>query len=174
MRKIKLQMNGTDIKWDDEMVNFCAENLEDVDGILLGRNTAEDFIPYWAKVKDDPTDPDYKLGAPLTDIPKFVVSRTLTASKWENATVLNGDIKEQIEALKNKNGKDIIVYGGYSSVSSLIQLGLIDEFYFLINPVTIVNGDPLFKSLKGNLQLTFEKCRAFKCGSVLMCYLKQK
>jgi dihydrofolate reductase len=163
--------------WDDEVVNFCLENLKNVDSILLGRNTAEDFIPYWAKVASDPTNPEYKLeqrlGEPLNDIPKVVFSQKLKTSKWENATILNGDITEDIKALKNKNGKDIIVYGGYSFVSSLIEHGLIDEFYFLVNPVVIVRGEPLFKSLKSNLHLTFEKCKSFKCGTVLLCYTRK-
>jgi dihydrofolate reductase len=176
MRKLKLQMNGTDLKWDDEVVNFCLQNLENVDCIALGRNTAEDFIPYWTNVKSSPTDPEYKLekplGKPLADIHKVVFSKKLEASKWENATILNGDIVEDINTLKKKKGNDIIAYGGYSFVSSLIQHGLIDEFYFLINPIIIVSGEPLFKALKSNLQLTFEKCEPFKCGTILLCYKK--
>lgn len=74
MRKIKLQMNFDGIKWDNEMVNFCVDNLKNVDSILLGRITAEGFIPYWADVAKNPQPDDInsKLGKPLTDIPKIV------------------------------------------------------------------------------------------------------
>jgi dihydrofolate reductase len=136
MRKLKLQMNillGD--KWDDEMTNFSIDNLKKVDNILLGRNTAEDFIPYWEKVAGNPKDDFYELGRPLHDIPKVVFSKKLKASKWDNATIVKGDITEEIKTLKKKKGNDIIVYGGDSFVASLIQHGLIDEFYLLVNPV---------------------------------------
>ncbi len=72
MRKLKLQMQislddfvtmeygGTNFNWDNEVRSFSIENLTNVDNILLGRNTAEDFIPYWAEVASNPTDSDYK------------------------------------------------------------------------------------------------------------------
>jgi len=170
MRKLKLQMNGTNFNWDDEVRNFCIENLKNVDCILLGRKTAEAFIPYWAKVANNPKDSEYKLGKPLTDIPKAIFSKTLKSSKWDNATLVNGNFAEGIKTLKRKKGKDIIVYGGYSFVSSLIRHGLIDEYYFLVNPVALLSGEPIFKSLKSKLQLTFKKCESFPCGTVLLCY----
>jgi dihydrofolate reductase len=176
MGKLKLQMGGKDFAADDEVIDFCLENLENVDNIILGRTTAEGFIPHWAKVAGDPidpTDPDSRLGKPLTDIPKIVFSRALKTSKWDNATVVNGDLEKEMQTLKNKNRQDMIVYGGYSFVSSLIQHGLVDEFYFLINPVTILTGEPLFKSLNSNLELRFEQCRPFKCGTLLLHYKKK-
>lgn len=76
MRKLKLQMvisldgflkdskGGESFTWDNEVYNFCVDNLKNVDCILLGRNTAEDFIPHWAGVASNPTDSDYKIGKP--------------------------------------------------------------------------------------------------------------
>ena len=176
MGKLKLQMGGENFAADDEVIDFCLENLGNVGSIVLGRTTAEGFIPHWAKVARepiDPADPDSRLGKPLTDIPKIVFSRELTTSKWDNATIVNGDLEKEIQALKNNDSKDMIVYGGYSFVSSLIQHGLVDEFYFLVNPETIVNGEPLFKSLNSNLALRFEQCRPFKCGTLLLRYRKK-
>lgn len=187
MRKLKLQMvisidgfvkadrGGTTIKWDDKVIDFCLENLKNVDCILLGRNTAEGFIPHWASVASnpDPKDSDSKLGKPLTDIPKVIFSKKLKVSKWDNTTIINGDIAEEIKTLKKKKGRDIIVYGGYTFVSSLIGHGLIDEFYLLVDPVAYGSGEPIFKSLKSNLQLTLEKCKPSKCETVLLYYKKK-
>lgn len=104
MRKLKLQMQtslngiGTiepearNFKWDDEVRNFCIENLNEVDTIVLGRNTADDFIPYWEKVSKDPDHDDYKLGKLLTDIPKIVFSEKIKSSPWSNVKVMEGDI----------------------------------------------------------------------------------
>lgn len=186
MRKLKLQMSmsldgsvtetkgATSFKWSDELRSFSTENLIDVDDILLGRKTAEDFIPYWAEVATNPADSDHEFGKLLTDIPKIVFSNELKTGKWQNATIVKGDIVEEINALKNKKGKDIIVYGGISFVTSLIEHELIDEFYLLVNPFAVGNEQSIFKSLKDDLQLTLEKCEPFACGTVLLCYSRQK
>jgi dihydrofolate reductase len=182
MRKLKLQMvmsldgfvkgdyAGADITWDDKVYKFCIDNLKNVDSILLGRNTAEGFIPHWREVANNPKDSDYKIGKPLTDISKIVFSKKLKTSTWDNATIAKGDLVKEIKALKKRRGKDMIVYGGYSFVSSLIQLGLIDEYFFLVNPIAYGSGEPIFSALKNNLQLELEKCKAFACGIVLLHY----
>jgi dihydrofolate reductase len=87
---------------------------------------------------------------------------------------MNGDIVKEINFLKKKKGKDILVYGGSSFVSSLIQRGLTDEFYFLLNPVAVGKGKAIFKSLKDNLNLTLNKNITFTCGTVLLCYKPKK
>jgi len=174
MRKLKLQMNlSLDNKWDSGMSNFSIDNLENVDCILHGRKTGEGFIPYWAEVASNPNDNEHKLGRLFTNIPNVIFSNTLKVSKWNNTTIMTGDITEEIKALKNKKGKDIIVYGGDSFVSSLIQHDLIDEFYLLVNPVAIGNGQQNFNPLKNDLELKLVKCKPFACGTVLLCYTRQ-
>ncbi|TCS85028.1 hypothetical protein EDD80_11511 [Anseongella ginsenosidimutans] len=72
MRKLKLQMNmALGDKWDDEMTNLSLDNLVNVDNILLGRNTAEDFIPYWDNVAKNPKDDFYTLGKLLSVSPRL-------------------------------------------------------------------------------------------------------
>ncbi|WPU96130.1 dihydrofolate reductase family protein [Mucilaginibacter sabulilitoris] len=173
MRKLKLQMNillGD--KWDDEMTNFSIDNLKRVDSIVLGRKTAEGFIPYWEKVAGNHNDDFYNIGRPLHDIPKIVFSKKLKTSKWDNSIIAKGDITDEIKTLKKKKGKDMIVYGGDSFVSSLIQHELIDEFYLLINPVAIGGGKTIFNPLKNNVQLKLKKCKPFPCGVVLLYYTR--
>lgn len=184
MKKLKLQMQisldgfvtadygGTNFNWDNELRSFSIGNLKKADTILLGRNTAEDLITYWAGTAGNPNDADYELGKLITDTPKIVFSNSLKDSKWNNAVILSGDMVEEIKALKKKEGKDIIVYGGYSFVSSLIQNGLVDEFYLLVNPVALGSGQPIFQSLKANLQLTFKEGKPFSCGTVLLYYIR--
>ena len=171
---VKGDHGGANIEWDKEAWQFCIDNLKNVDRILLGRKTAEGFISHWKGVTDNPKDSDYKLGKPLTDIPKIVFSRKRKTSKWDNATIANGDIVKEIKTLKKKKGKDMIVYGGYSFVSSLIQHELIDEYFLLINPVAYGSGEPIFNSIKKNLQLKLEKCKPFACGIVLLHYKQSR
>src|ERR1043165_663133 len=123
MRKLKVQMHFDGIDWDNDMINFCVEDLRSADSILLGRKTAEEFIPYWTEVaeKSDPNDINTPLGKPLTDIPKVVFSNGIMANRWKNTTIIRGDLAREIKGLKQKAGKDIIVYGGHSFVSSLVE-----------------------------------------------------
>jgi dihydrofolate reductase len=174
MRKLKLQMNGPDFKWDDEVRRFCIENLKNVDCILLGRTTAEGFIPYWAQVSSNPRDPEFKLGKRLTDIPKMVFSKKLKKLKWDNATLAKAGIVEEINKLKKQKGKKLIVYGGHSFVSSLIRQGLIDEYYLLVNPLAVGGRQPIFKILNNSSRLTLKKCKPFPCGTILLCYAGKK
>ena len=187
MRKLKLQMHisldgfvatkSSEIipsKWDNGVRLFSIDNFKNVDAILLGRKTAEILIPYWGGVAGNPKHSDYKLGKLITDIPKVVFSKKIKTSKWDNTTIAKGDIAKEIKKLKKKKGKDILIYGGYSFVSSLIQHKLIDEFYLLVNPTAVGNGQTIFSSLKDNLQLTLEKSKTFACGTVLLFYKPKK
>jgi dihydrofolate reductase len=87
---------------------------------------------------------------------------------------LNGDIAEEIKATKNKPGKDIIVYGGDSFVTSLIQHDLIDEYYLLVNPAAIGNGQQSFNPIRNDLKLKLVNSEPFACGAVLLSYSRQK
>ncbi len=181
MRKLKLQMQisldgfvkadygGTNFNWDNEVRSFSIDNLKNVDCIILGRNMAEGFL-YWKEVAGNPKDSDYIFAQKVTDIPKVIFSKTLKTSKWDNSRIVKGEIEEEIKTLKKKKGKDIIVYGGYSFVSSLIQHQLIDEFYLLVNPFAVGSGEPIFNSLKKPLPLTLVKSKPFTCGTVLLHY----
>lgn len=161
-------------KWDAGMTKFSIDNLKNVDSILLGRTTAEGFIPYWADVAKNPKDSFQKLGKPLHTIPKVVFSNKLKESKWDNATVVNGDFAKAIKSLKKKKGKDIIVYGGNSFAASLIQHDLVDECYLLINPAALGNGKSEFNPLENNFRLKLVKSKSFDCGVILLCYSRHK
>lgn len=183
MRKLKLQMHisldgfvatksGEIIpsKWDNGVRLFSIDNFKNVDCILLGRKTAESLIPYWGEVTGNPKHSDYKLGKLITDIPKVVFSKKFKTSKWDNTTIVKGDIAEEIKKLKKKTGKDIIIYGGAGFVSSLIKEGLIDEYHLLVNPVAIGNGMTIFKSLDRTQKFSTIQSRFYSCGITVLSY----
>ena len=173
MRKLKLQMNILlDNKWDSGMSDFSIDNLKNVDCILHGRKTGEGFIPYWTEVANNPGNSEHKLGKRFAEIPNAIFSNTLNMSKWDNTTIINGNLEEEINALKNEKGKNIMVYGGDSFVSSLIQHDLIDEYYLLINPAALGSGQHTFNPLRNDLELKLVSCKTFACGAVLLCYVK--
>ena len=185
MRKLKLQIQTTidgfiagkngemdwmKFPWTDDIVNYVREITENVDTIVLGRKLAEGFIPHWENVAKDPNNPEYEGGIKYAITPKIVFTKTFKKSIWENTDVANGELVEEINKLKNQNGKDIIVYGGGTFVTALIKAGLIDEFHLFINPTAIGNGMTIFKGLDKNLKLKLEAVKQFDCGITLTCY----
>ena len=185
LRKLKLQVqmsidgciagpNG-EMDWmvglqDDKINKYENELTESIDTILLGRKMADGFISYWSDVINKPDDPWYAFAKKMIEIPKVVFTKTLNKSKWINTEIATGDLTDEIIKLKSREGKDMVVYGGASFDSSLIKLGLIDEFLLFINPVAIGNGMTIFKDLNEIQKFNLVKSIAFDSGEVLLHY----
>jgi dihydrofolate reductase len=182
MRKLKLQMHltldnyvnmedgGKNFKWDHEVIEFCAHNLEDVDTILLGRKTADELIPFWDEVATNPNHEDFILGKRISEIPKLVFSNSVTHNQWKNTSMLKGDLNDEISKLKKSEGMNILVYGGASFASSLVQANLVDEFYFLLNPLCLGKGATIFKKDEEVQTFTFLESKPFPCGTIMLSY----
>ena len=182
MRKLKLQvqmtvdgfitgtnheMNWMTYPWSGDISKYVMELTEPTDSIVLGKNLAEGFIPHWAS-KPDGEDP--KFVAKMNDAKKIVFTKTLDKSIWANTTLAKGDLVEEINNLKNQEGKDIMVYGGSQFVSSLIKNNLIDEYYLFINPTAIGNGMPIFKELSAYQSFEVKEVKHFECGIIVLVY----
>jgi dihydrofolate reductase len=163
--------------WDEPLKKF-VNDLNDNDGILLGRKMADGFITYWEQAKKNPEDPNYAFAPKMTDPPKYVFSKTLKANDpsvqaWPNTTLVTGDLAKEIAALKEQPGKDIMVYGGATFVSSLIDADLVDEYYIFINPVTLGNGKGI-TPFNGRKKYELVKSVAYECGIVVQHYQSAK
>lgn len=182
MRKLKLQMHitldgivgateesGTSY-WDAELQKHSVDNLRDVDTILLGSHTAPDLITFWGKVAEDPTAEDHEVGKRITEIPKVVFSHKITKSSWPNTSMANGELKKEVQWLKNMSGKNMLVYGGAGFVSSLVKENLIDEYDLLVHPEIAGKGQEIFREVKHILQLKPLEARPFSCGVMLLKY----
>ena len=134
----------------------------------------DEFIPYWTEVMNKPDDPWYAFAKKMIETPKVVFTKTLDKSKWINTEIATGDLTDEIIKLKSRNGRDMVVYGGASFDSSLIKLGLIDEFLLFINPVAIGNGMTIFKDLNEIQKFNMIKSIAFDSGEVLLHYEARK
>lgn len=161
--------------WDDELKQYVKDITEPVDCIVLGRNLAQGFIPYWAAVAANPEDLQFTAGQKFTDTFKVVFTKSLDPSdpvvaNWANTALVKDDLVDQITKLKSQNGKDIIAYGGATFLSSLIKHGLIDEYHLFINPTAIGKGMAIFKELDDKLNLELKKSLAFDCGIVVLYY----
>ena len=185
MKKLKLQVqisvdgfiagpNG-EMDWltwnlDDELKQYITELTASVDTMLLGRKLAEGFIPYWETVKANTEDPQYEFGKLMIDTPKFVFSKTLTESAWDNTELVEGDLVEGVNKIKAGHGKDIIAYGGAGFVSSLVKNNLIDEYHLFVNPAIVGNGMSIYKEVEGQLKLKLVKALSFPCGIAVLVY----
>jgi dihydrofolate reductase len=189
LRKLKLHVNMSidgciagpngEMDWmvglqDDKLNKYENELMESIDTILLGRKMTDVFISYWSDVINKPDDPWYALAKKMIEIPKVVFTKTLNKSKWINTDIATGDLTDEIIKLKSREGKDMVVYGGASFDSSLIKLGLIDEFLLFINPVAIGNGMTIFKDLNQIEKFNLVKSIAFDSGEVLLHYEAMK
>jgi dihydrofolate reductase len=180
MRKLKLQVqmsidgfiSGTNgemdwmaFNWSDDLIQFVTQITDPVDTILLGRKLAEGFIPHWTAAFNSPEP------APGSEkyvkTPKVVFTKTLTTSEWDNTVLAKGDLVEEVNALKNQKGGDIIAYGGGQFVAHLIKESLIDELNLFINPTAIGSGMAIFNQ-RTNLKLV--KSQAYECGIVVNTY----
>jgi dihydrofolate reductase len=157
--------------WDDQLKQYVQNITDQMDLIILGRKLAEGFIPYWAKVASDQQDPDHQAGMIFTETPKVVFTKTLSHSSWVNTTLASGELTDEINKLKQQQGKNIIVYGGATFVASLARQGLIDEYNLFVNPVVIGKGLPIFNLMNSTQMLNRIDSVAFPCGITLMKFI---
>ena len=182
MRKLKLQVQMTtdgfvagpdgQLDWmtfamDPQLIAFITQLTDSSDTILLGRKMTPGFVHYWEAVIDKPESPEYVFAQKMVNTPKIVFSKTVQRMDGKNVRVENGDLVDAVKQLKNQPGKDIVVYGGATFVSSLIKEGLIDELNFFVNPVAIGDGLRIFH---GRKKLTLTSSTQYACGIVVNTY----
>jgi dihydrofolate reductase len=103
----------------------------------------------------------------MVGLPKVVFSKTVDSVPGRNVRVENGDLVEKVNELKNRPGKDLLVYGGAGFVSSLIANGLIDEFNLFVHPTAIGDGMSIFSR---DTPLTLRDSKAYESGIVVDVY----
>ena len=187
MRKLKLQVQVSidgfvggpageldfmEWNWDQALKDYVTNLTAPVDLIVMGKNLAQGFIPYWAKVAADPNDVQVEFGKKMHETEKLVFSNTLKTipADWPNTKLATAPLKQTIIDLKNKQGGDIIVYGGAQFVRSLLKEGLIDELNLFVNPTAIGNGMMIFSDLEKKAGFKLVEGKPFDCGIVLLKY----
>jgi dihydrofolate reductase len=136
------------------------------DGFLVGRKTFTDLRGYWPQQTHDTTGvTNY-----LNQVHKYVVSSTLTDPEWEPTTILSGDPTEEVAALKQSDGKDIVCTGSILLTHALIRAGLVDEYRLFVYPWVQGRGRRLFPDGYETSGLQLLESRAFKSGITLQRY----
>ena len=151
MRKLKLQvqisidgfiagpngeMDWMTWNWDEALKSYVGALTEPIDTILLGRVLAQGFIDHWAGLATNPDTSD-AVSRKFHETPKVVFTHTLQEHSWAHTTLAHGDLVEEVTALKQQPGGDIMVYGGSNFVTNLIKHGLIEQWQKLVQKEAI-------------------------------------
>jgi dihydrofolate reductase len=145
-----------------EFDRFKLEEAQNSEALLLGRVTYEAMQAFWPTAEGEFADR-------LNELPKYVVSSTLTDPPWD-ATVLGDDWPEEVARLRKELDGEILVYGSNRLSHALIGMGLVDELRLMVYPVVLGLGDRLFGETQDKIALRLVESRAFGGGVVNMIY----
>ncbi len=160
---------------DDALHDYFTNLLKGSDTFVYGRKTYELMVPFWpdmARNKSGGTKALNDFAETFSSVKQIVVfSRTLTQVDERNAILNKGDLREEILKLKNQEGGNIMT-GGVDIPSQLMQLGLVDEFHFVIHPMITGKGTRLLENITLDQQLKFESSERVGSHHVALRYTK--
>src|SRR5262249_13950201 len=153
---------------DEDLHRHAVENLEQADALLFGRVTYEMMEAGWRRPAATGARPDWmeSFARTINAKKKYVVSSTLDGVDW-NAELVRGDLGEAIHQLKRESGTGLFV-GGVKLPQALAELGLIDEYEFVVHPRLAGHGPTLFAGLSKRIDLKLVDRLEFGSGAVAM------
>ncbi len=125
--------------FDDAMGAIVGAGMETTGAFLMGRTLYGEWSEYWPAQS-----PDEPFSEFINTIPKYVLSTTLGEAKWQNTTVLSGDVDE-VRAVKDRTDGDLTMSGSATTVRWLLANGLLDELALLVHPIAVGSGQRLFE-----------------------------
>lgn len=164
-----------DINWhhvDEEFNEFAIQQTGEFGALLFGRVTYELMAGYWPTEAAKGDDPE--VASLMNSLPKVVFSNSLKKAEWENTKLVTDNFVEEVTKLKEQPGKDIAIFGSSDLAVTFIDLGLIDEFRIMVNPVVLGGGKPILQGIKSKLEMKLLKVKTFQSGNVLLYYALRK
>lgn len=151
---------------DDEAGKFKYEEMLAAEGMLLGAVTYKAFAAFW------PTANLGEFSDTLNSLTKYVVGPDLTPEEltWQDTHHIKDNIVEEISQLRQKPGKDLLVYGSATLIQTLVQHDLVDEYRLMIHPVILGKGKKLFQDGLDKKELRLVSTKTFPTGLVLLTY----
>ena len=161
-----------EIDWsapDVELHRFHNQQTRELGGHLLGRKLYEEMA-YWETADENPSAPEHELefARIWKDTPKIVFSKTLEKVEG-NARLARDGVAEEVAKLKEEPGKDLAI-GGAGLASTIIKLGLIDEYRLFVSPVVLGGGTPYFPALDERINLELVETQTFGSRVVYVRY----
>jgi dihydrofolate reductase len=155
---------------DEELHRHAMENIDQADALLFGRVTYEMMEAGWRGPVPAGARPDWMepFARTIDAAKKYVVSSTLNRVDW-NAELVRGDLANAVQQLKSESGKGLLT-GGVKLPLALAELGLIDEYEFVVHPRLTGHGPTLFAGLSKRIDLKLVSRLEFASGAVAMRY----
>ena len=163
---------------DEALHHHAAESLKQADALLFGRVTYEMMEAAWRAPAQTGVRPDWMeewmepFARAIDSAKKYVVSSTLNRVDW-NAELVRGDLENAVQHLKRQPGKGLFV-GGVKLALALTELGLIDEYEFIVHPRLAGHGPTLFAGLSKHVDLKFVNRLELPSGAVAMRYERRR
>ena len=161
---------------DEEQLAYFTHLTREADLQVFGRKTYQLMVPYWPDVARNPseTKADHEFARAFDATDKLVFSRSLNSAEDGNTRIVRTNLRDEMLKVKQEEGKNILV-GGVDIPSQLMELGLVDEYRFVVGPILAGAGKRLFDgvSLPEKLQLKLVESKVFKSGCVALHYSKQ-
>jgi dihydrofolate reductase len=158
---------------DEELHRYWAGEMERADALLFGRVTYEMMEAAWRQPAtgvwpDWMSDWEIPFAQAIDGTKKYVVSSTLDQVDW-NAELVQGDLGNAVQQLKRESGRGLFV-SGVTLALALADLGLIDEYEFVVHPVLAGHGPTLFAGLRERLELSLVGRQEFRSGAIALRY----
>ncbi len=147
----------------DEGDKFKLDEALDAAALLLGRVTYEGFAEAWPSREGDFADK-------FNSMPKYVVSSTLEAAEWNNSTVLEGDVIDEVSKLRRDVDGDVVVHGSAQLVQALIEHDLVDELRLMVFPLVLGTGKRLFGETSDKRPLRLADSKVVGDGVAILVY----
>ena len=175
---INLTLDGccdhTKVTANEELLEYYTQLLQEVGLTVYGRKTYQLMVPYWPDIakSHSETQADNEFADAFDSIDRVVFSRSLQSADGKTR-VVRAQLRDEMLKLKQQPGKNILV-GGVDLPSQLIELGLVDEYRFVVQPIIAGAGRRLMEgvSLPEKLQLKLAGSKVLKSGCVALRYLK--
>ena len=154
---------------DKEHAKYSHKLLFAADALLLGRKTYEFFAEAYPNMTSSAPGVQKDFVNRMNNIPKYIASTTLTQTKW-NASIIQGDVVEEVYKLKQQPGKNILKYGTGILDHKLMQHNLIDFFHIYLFPFVFGHGKRFFEDIITSKHLKLVKTTTFKSGTIVLTY----
>jgi len=158
---------------DEGVFDYADDQTDNADTALYGRITYELMDSYWPTAADEPgaTKHDIHHSAWYNNVEKVVLSRTIKNAHAKNTRFISENVPAEIQKLKEKSGKNIIMFGSPGTVRSLLPDNLIDELWLFINPVILGKGIPYLQDVKTHTKLELVSSKTFPSGLICAHYI---
>jgi len=150
--------------YDDELARRMSDQLAGSDALLLGRTTYEGFVTVWPARSGDP------IADRMNSLPKLVASTKLQEPLAWNARLISGDVADEVHRLKQRPGRNILIYGSGTLVHSLMRRDLIDVIQVMVIPVILGSGERFFKGGHDPTTMSLTDVQATASGVVTLTY----